>query len=372
MGLLSNVIKNPIRNPKRGPLWDGPSSNTPNGGSTFSLLSRFLVCRERFRIHAIEGLRPTSYFNHRLEFGNMWHLCEEYDRYDGEMVWEKPLQEYAENLCKKYPFQQEQIDHWYRICKAQFPIYLEYWSKHPDVRKCVVLEQEKVFNTSYKLPSGRIVYLRGKRDRVDLIDNGIWLQENKTKNDIDENLIKRQLTFDLQTMLYMIVLEVSRYDKPLIDEIPKGSRIAGVRYNVIRRHCPIRQHKPSKSKPQGEGRDEFYKRLTNDYFKANPEEWFMRWNVEIRPDDINRFRDTCLDPILENLCWWYEWAVKDPGYLDGSREVTYGIPPCHWVYPFGVYNPIDEQGFSDVDQYIIDGSEIGLERAETLFPELET
>ncbi len=56
-----------------GPLWKGPEVD----GITFSLLSRFIACPERFRILVTEGLQPHDEFNHRIEYGNMWHTCEE-------------------------------------------------------------------------------------------------------------------------------------------------------------------------------------------------------------------------------------------------------------------------------------------------------
>src|SRR4051794_6290554 len=56
-----------------GPLWKGPEED----GITFSLLSQFLVCRERFRVRVIEGLSAGGGFNHRIEYGSMWHTCEE-------------------------------------------------------------------------------------------------------------------------------------------------------------------------------------------------------------------------------------------------------------------------------------------------------
>ena len=66
--------------------------------------------------------------------------------------------------------------------------------------------QEQVCDVPYNLPSGRVVRLRGKFDSVDLIDGGIYLQENKTKGDIDKIQVERQLSFDLQTLMYSVAL----------------------------------------------------------------------------------------------------------------------------------------------------------------------
>jgi hypothetical protein len=45
--------------------------------------------------------------------------------------------------------------------------------------------------------------------------------------------------------------------------------------------------------------------------------------------------------------------------------------PVHWRHPFGVYDALNEGGSSDLDEYLETGSTVGLERASTLFPELE-
>src|SRR5688572_23342153 len=93
------------------PLWKGPESDDPNGGITFSALSRFLCCRERFRLVMIEGLRPADGFNHKIEYGQMWHACEEAHAAAGTKSYSGPLpmgalRDYAQDLCKQYPMSQ--------------------------------------------------------------------------------------------------------------------------------------------------------------------------------------------------------------------------------------------------------------------------
>jgi hypothetical protein len=191
------------------PVWKGPQED----GITFSLLSRFLVDRERFRLLVVEGLRPLPTFEHRLEFGTMWHLCEEYLAKDSSpralvppYSWEDPLRDHATKLCRLYPTQQEQVDHWYNVVKLTFPRYAAYWAYHPDTSKRTPLLQECVFDIPYPVKGNRVVRLRGKWDSVDLVASrgagmvpGLWLQENKTKGQPNEAVIRRQLKFDLQT-----------------------------------------------------------------------------------------------------------------------------------------------------------------------------
>lgn len=371
----------PSRN--SGPVWAGPAGEGPNGGITFSLLSRFLSCRERFRIMVVEGLKPAPYFNHRLEYGNLWHYCSEHlskadpTRPRDPHPWLIPLTEYAKGMARRYPLDQEQVDHWYNVCKVQFPVYVDYWRNHKDVQERKPLFQEKVFNVKYELPSGRFVRLRGKFDAVDIIGcgkgAGIYLQENKTKADINEQQLVRQLTFDLQTMMYLVALKEGRlgYGKHGDMEFGGAYPVLGVRYDVVRRPLGggapgnIRRKKPTKALPDGESKEAFYRRL-GGIIKDSADHYFMRWKVEVTPDDVERFCRQCLNPILENLLdWWDE--VNPPAKQ--PRPLNYSTPH-NWRHPFGVYNPLDEGGSTDLDEYLTTGSEVGLARQENLFPEL--
>src|SRR5690606_23846750 len=107
------------------------------------------------------------------------------------------IKNHAMELCKLYPMQKSQIQHWWQVCKTQFPIYLDYWKKHPDVKNRKTILPEYTFKVPYKLPNGTTVYLRGKFDSVDSIGGKIYLQENKCKGDIDQNALTQQLRFDL-------------------------------------------------------------------------------------------------------------------------------------------------------------------------------
>jgi hypothetical protein len=398
MSLSDKLKKSGVRSPKKRttPLWDGPCSDTPNGGITFSLLSRFLVCRERFRLLVVEGLKSNEGFNHRLEYGNMLHLCEE-TYLGGAKDWQSELSKYAIFLVKSYPLQTNEIEKWYNVCKVQFPIYVEYWSKHKDTINGTPLLQEYTFKVPYKLNDRRTVFLRGKWDSVDLVSPGkkqkphIILQENKTKGDVDEQQLKRQLSYDLQVMLYLVALDWQTKN-PLIGgshmEVFIGRpQVKGVRYNVIRRPLSggkgsIVKHKPTKSNPEGETFDEYYERLRVIISEA-PQEYFFRWNVEITPDDIEKFKLECLDPILHQLCDWWEWVsfIHERGGSVWDNDVSFGARPdqddcgihnsaIHWRHPYGCYNPLLEGMNTEMDNYLADGSTVGLQTIDKLFGEL--
>lgn len=368
------------------PLWRGPEED----GITFSLLSRFLVCRERFRLYTIEGLKPVPQFDRATGFGNLWHVCEEalaghraapQAHAGNPEVWLPALVNYARGLCGRHRTQQEDIDHWYRVVRAVFPLYVKHWRSHPDVVARGPLLQEQVFSVPIRLPSGRVVKLRGKWDSVDAVlagpNKGVWLQENKTKGNPYGPKIERQLTFDLQTMLYLVALQEEwARGRPWSHEHPDLA-LKGVRYNVVRRPLSggkgsIVRKKPSKANPAGEGRDEFYGRLAG-IVSESPGDFFTRWDVLVMLEDVGRFRDRCLDPLLENLCCWWDQQVYRLERPTSALPVDlpYGPPPLNYRMPYGVWNPLLEGGGTDYDEYLDTGNRAGLATVDTLFGELE-
>ena len=100
---------------KKPPLWKGPERD----GITYSMLSKFLVCRERFRLLVVEGLRPQRRFNHRLEYGTMFHLCEEVHKDGGN--WLEALTNHCKELADRHIVQHAEILKWYEVCKFHFP-----------------------------------------------------------------------------------------------------------------------------------------------------------------------------------------------------------------------------------------------------------
>lgn len=368
---LIKPVKFSIPNkPKRTtPVWEGPESIGSQGGVTFSLLSRFIVCRERFRLYVVDGLRPADRWDHKMGYGNMWHVCEE--ALAAKRDWKQDLTWYVNDQLMKYPLSQELIIHWRNVCICQFPVYVDYWSKHRDVVSRTPLLQEAVFDVPYQLPSGRTVRLRGKFDSVDLIGSGksagIYLQENKTKGDIRETQIKDQLTMDLQVMMYLTALTDIQRGKEFFGQY-KFLPLKGVRYNVVKRSVTIKRGEAKKLKKgykPAETVEAYYKRV-GDYYRKNPQDYFMRWQAEVTPGDIENFQKECLNPLLEQLCEWWEWITcrlqTGPWEEPGNSY--------HWRHPFGVRNMLNEGGESEMDEYLRSGSEASLRRVDNLFTEL--
>lgn len=418
-----------LKQPRKGPLWTGPCGGGPQGGITQTLVGRWLADRERFRLMVIDGWKPADQFHARLHYGQMWHAAEEglakCKPNDPERVQYAidNMAVCAKDLCKKYPLQQQEVEHWFATAATEFPYYVTRWEKHPDTINRIPLLQEQVFDVPYTLASGRVVRLRGRWDSVDLVKDkdgsALWLMENKTKSDIVEQQITRQLLLDLQTMFYMEALcdyQHSRCEDNPNDEM--AHPIKGVRYNVVRRPLSggkytITRHKATKgakcpkckgsgdhllgggmssvpyprcpkcgglgrvgAKPE-ESADHFYGRL-GESIKSDPSHFFMRLNVTITPTDLANFKRKVLEPVLENICDDYEWWAfcsthknHDPFNYSYRAKLFPKHQNRHFLTPFGIWNPLLEGKPTDLDSFILEGNTTGLRKVEDLFPELK-
>lgn len=366
--------------PQRTLCWKGPEED----GVTQTMLSHYIVCPERFRVMYVEGLQPIKKFDQKIEFGNMWHAAEEAFAAHGssigeggEPVWTRAVYDYGNGLGKRFPDQREDIIHWLRMTVALFPTYIDYWKHHPDVLASSPLMQEEKFSVPYNIGQEssrtttdilykvKTVKLRGKWDSVDLVKRGkektVWLQENKTKSTIDSEKLRRQLKYDLQTMLYIIALQ-AHLNMVKID-VPWS--IGGVRYNVIRRSS----HKTPES---------MMKKVHEDIKDGRVGEWLSRWNVDLSDTDIYLFRHYTLHPLLLNLCddyeWWkccYQTNVDVFSYDYRSRHFPHH-QRRHFITPYIGYNPLGEGGEGALDHFIFTGNTLGLEYVThaDLFPEL--
>lgn len=320
-----------------GPVWEGPCGHGPNGGVTQSLVSRFLTCRARFNAQFVDGWRTPDYYNGRMEFGNLWHAAEEHP--DG---WQAAMQAEAVRQAKRYPLDRDAVNQSYALCRMLF----EEWQAYRQTlneKPAVPVWREKVFDVPYTLPDGTVVRLRGKMDGGDRIGPDVWLNEHKTRSQLDRADTERQLTFDLQTMFYLTALHAQKVYP------------AGVKYNVVRRST----HKVTAKDGGVAG---FVERI-RQMVREQPDEWLGRWTVHVTRADVQRFRAECLDPLLKQLCCWYAAVTGGVGAL---------VPTWaqHWRHPFGSVNWVDEAGGTDMDEYLSTGSTVGLSRCDRLFDEL--
>ena len=359
------------RKPRTEPLWKGPYED----GISQSMICRFLVCRERFRIAYIEGLEPFPSLNKAIHYGNMWHICEEFHALKKD--WSEPLRKYSAKLQREFPLQQQDVLLLEMICRMQFPIYLDFWKLHgPKLGRTAVLSED-VFCEEYPLPDKkRTVILRGKFDRVDQDTFGkFWLRENKTKTEIDEFKIGRQLKFDLQTMMYLSALLLRREARKSPFE-KKKLKLGGVQYNVVRRPLSggkysIRRLMPNKKNKVEEPLDTYINNRLAKLVKAHSDEFFGRWDVEINETDIIRFQHEFLNPILTQICDWWDALVSGNPMKPWWGPETNMFNPYHYRTPYGLYNAMLESGMTDLDDYIETGNLVGLTKVPRLFRELQ-
>lgn len=371
----TKAVKKVKRTKTTEPLWKGYLED----GITQSMLGKWRVCRERARLQFVYGLTEVDRFNHRIEYGNMWHVGEEHWLASGSFtVCTERVQEYCKTLAHRYRDQQSKVYHWYRVWEKQFPYYVRYWEKNKDVKRTKPLLQEYTFHVPYVLPSGKTVVLRGKWDAINLVDGKLELQENKTKGDVDPVKMKNQLRFDMQTMFYLTALNyhLHNYDSSKHSLLGKDYGLpTGVRYNVIRR--PLSGGRGTIRQKKNQTEEEFYNQL-EEYFITEPEYFFSRFKVTTIQKDIREFERRFLVPELETLCLWWDWLGTvnyDPWNVPASKlkPEASGFPAysLHSQSPYGNYNPLADGGGTELDEYLASGSMLGLAETDTLFPELE-
>jgi len=331
------------------PVW------TLDQGITNSLLSRFIFCKERFRLYAIEGIRESKPFDKKIEYGSLFHEALE-AHYDEEGKDPKDaVLAYKKKLFSNHPTEKEDVAFWARVCLAQFKLYVNNWRLEDSRREWLMLEE--TFEIPYSLQVGKkteTILLRGKFDGVfrDKKTNAIYLQENKTKGFIDEMMIKQGISRDLQTMIYLTALHTlfkRRQRKPP----------TGVQYNVVRR--PLSEQYAIRRK-KSETEKEFIVRI-GEVIKAKPGNYFIRNQIPIKPAQLSRFKKRTLNPYLRELVRWWRSIEKDP--FDPWDSPYHGERPCNLFDSFNV----GMRG--DYFDLITAGSKRGLEKISTVFPELE-
>jgi hypothetical protein len=341
------------------PVWD-----LDRDGITYSSLSRFLVCPERFRMSMVEGWSETG-LSAPLEFGTAFHLCLEYMA-AGHTLREIPtlLSGYVPQRAaasKLTPEQIQELETLVGMVVAVHAGYVSYWQKSDQSKQYVA--QEEKFEIPYRLPSGRTIKLRGRWDEAfrDLEQGGLWLQENKTKGQIDETGLQAMLSQDLQSMFYCVALACKFGESP-----------QGILYNVIRR--------PQLRQKKGESLGQFQDRVQEDV-SSRPSWYYMRWQTSLEPGDLAYWCSRSLHPILERLVTWWEDLKQHPFDPWGANTVEWQVPwtgetiqvprlDNHFQRPFGVYDSLSQGQRGDFFEFLTRGSLYGLTRRGEPFPEL--
>lgn len=326
------------------PLWD-----LYRDGITASMLSKFFICRERFRLNAVEGWSDKRLAT-ALEFGSCFHDCHENHAAGYPISTEKLLSQFEKNRIQARNMDHEERAEIAEICGTVgvlFPRYVEHWREMDQSFEYVA--QEEKFEVPYTLPSGRVLKLRGRIDAAYREGDQIWILETKTKGDIDEELLTATLQQDLQTMFYVLAFSLAHQVVP-----------GGVLYNVIRR--------PGLRRRKEETLPDFLQRIGED-IDRRPEWYFMRWKTELEEGDLDKWIKRSLDPVLEQLCLWWESISHNP--FDPWTDAQ-GQPNLHhYQRPFGVYDGLGRGGRGDYFELLAYRSYRSLRQRDVAFPELE-
>lgn len=306
-------------------------------GISHSFISKWLGCRERARLASVEGWRPIG-FNVPLEFGNIFHLMKEfyYESYlkqNGFNDTNKIADSYVTSRAINKNLSSQEINDLEKlsgIVKITFKEYVKHWrsttwdadSKYTD-KDTKWASTEEDFRVPYRLPNGTVVRLTGSIDGTFLHPStgAPMILENKTKGRIDKDQYVELLAQDNQTLLYTLCYFLKN------GVLPQGTL-----YNIIR----VTNMKPHK----GESATDYAERVGTD-IRSRPEHYFMRWETTIDMDDLERYMDQTLNPILLGIVKWWESIKKNP---QRPFEDENGNPnPEHWVRPFGMYagSPLD-------------------------------
>lgn len=295
-------------------IWKGPKVD----GVTQSLIREFLICRERCRIKLQLGLTVKEDFSAKIAYGKMFHASME-GMLDEEFV----------KLCREFPEHIETIRFWKVIVERQSKVYEEYWKKH-EAKDFKVISKEVKFDGYYKE-----YRLRGKIDALVRADGKVWIMERKTTSNIDDQELISRVNFDIQTGIYLTMM------------LNTGIEVSGIYYDVIRR--PISGGKFSYRQKSGESLEEYISRIASTFYE-HPEHYFQRYLRVVSKEDLERFNECFMEPILKEMNAWYESNAKDR----------------HWITPSGLFR----RKWDSLDDYIHSGVNLGLVPYK-LFSELE-
>ena len=322
---------------------------TLDDGISFSLLSRFLNCRERFRLYAVKGTREVSHSKANMDWGTYFHKLLELR---AKHPHKRPDQLFRLNKVILPP---DDLD----VAQLVYELYHEFYSA--DTYQYFATED--VFDVKYQIPGSHAFRLRGRLDETILEpDRTLRIQENKTKEYIDEANLEATIPFNLQTMFYAVAANI-HYKKP----------ITGVLYNVIRKP---KHRQTAKDKT----RAAFLARLRSEIEK-DANRFFYRWKYDIFPDQMNTWKNYTLHPMLLQLKVWWDSVKHDPfspwTTPEDYREGPNGKPlpqnlvinPHHCMRPFGVYDSLTT-GTGDFFDLITRNNPVGTTEGNIPFREL--
>jgi len=235
-------------------------------GMSQSLWGQWMTCRRMF-LFTINGYRnPAKVFS--TNFGSMVHEVNDKvyssNEFPTNKIVRKLIDDFiATELKKNTLMSQQQLELDAAKAEATLIPYFEFYKN--DFKHKKFFDVESTFKVTY---SG--FTMKGKIDGKHRVKNKKkWLDEHKTKGQIQEDTLLKYLPLDFQNLYYL-----------LADEISTGEPAEGVLYNVIR-NSGIRQTKNETVKS--------YKNRIQAAAEKDPEHHFKRWEIVYPKQDKKEF-----------------------------------------------------------------------------------
>lgn len=295
-------------------------------GVTSSLLGTFLDCREKCRLH-LQGW-SSRHSSMAVTYGNITHFIIQHvmdDVRTGKLT-ALPGPKYLKRLSDKVEAiwkeenprpDDESLQHFeltMLLVEALMPIYFKHW--YGDDFKHI---QWEALETEFRVPftvrsrAGLqlATFLRGKMDGT-FREHGkksIRLFETKTKARIEEQNISDIMPFERQVNLYMCGIR------------KRGDTPSGVMYNIIRR--------PALRQKKSETLEQFSARIIEDV-KANLDWYFIRMQMDVDEQDLNRAEEELNDLVADFILWWNGELghYKNTNHCENKYGTCQFLPVC--------------------------------------------
>lgn len=314
------------------PIWD-----LWKDGVTQGSISRFLECREQFRLRYVFGWQTKARAT-TTAFGSAFHDILAHVQFKNLPV-DKAVRRYLKGMGDLAPTQREAVTLMLAEVQLIIELYLEHYKKEHAKWKFVGREQE--FCIGHDFGADReIIPLRGVFDGIFEKNKCLYLLETKTKGRIDELTLQGMLHKDVQTQLYLYVMSKLYPDK----------KIDGVCYDVVRN--------PQLRIGKTESLKNYLKRLKSD-IKKRPDWYFVRLQVTMLPQDTEKWVKTFLNPVLTQIANWWDAIGSDPNNPWGKAE--------HFYNP-GAF--VNQYGRSDLFDAVTTDQYFSLERRGVPYPEI--
>lgn len=306
--------------------------NIERDGITQSMVNTFLACPMKANLGYREGYTTDIRNKSAIDFGlvvhqNLDHTYTAFRERTPDYSWLDMLNAENDKHQRKLfeaGASAPTLENLYEVYSKASPVlggYYSFWNERDFQGGVTWIDLEREFKVPYELVLDKhdcngdynefvTIPLCGKIDGIYTDAQGDWwLFETKTKGRIDDDAIVERLTFDVQVVMYMYVIE-QLY----------GKRPKGVCYNLIR-SPQLRQS----TVPGKESAEEFYERIGAD-IRLRPTWYYLRHYVYMDDNDVTKGRYD-LNQIIHQM---YLWSNGDFNYRNSASCFT-GWSPCQYM-----------------------------------------